>query len=366
MDSSRFDTLARRFSGPATRRTALAGLGAAFTRLLPGTTSAQPRTTCRELGQVCIPERNIDCCPGSTCRNGRCRCPEGKRRCQGECVSVRRCCGDACGGGAVCREGRCVCPAGTRRCGERCVSKRRCCPGQKRCGQRCIRQAACCGGCPPMQVCRAGQCERTGCATGTKPCNGSCIPEAAACCTAQGKAAACGEQQCGTATDSCTDEVYACGPAGDACASRGFTCTTAGQCDCPDSRATCPTSGASPTCCLAGQVCKDGTGVCCRPTTCAAQGGACGNIPDGCGGTLDCGSCLCSSSGVCNVSVVGCGSGNCRCYTTTENEVFCFLNTIASIGDRCDSSDTCPEGSRCWVPGVCLGSGKCLRLCPTA
>src|SRR5688500_17210625 len=109
MDSSSFDRLTRLFASSPSRRTALAALAA-----------ARPRTTCRELGKVCIPERNIDCCAGTTCRNGRCRCPEGKRRCQGECLSVRRCCGEQCPGGAVCREGRCVCPAGTRRCGERC------------------------------------------------------------------------------------------------------------------------------------------------------------------------------------------------------------------------------------------------------
>jgi len=35
-------------------------------------------------------------------------------------------------------------------------------------------------------------------------------------------------------------------------------------------------------------------GVCptpCTPTTCSAQGATCGGIPDGCGGTLDCGTC---------------------------------------------------------------------------
>lgn len=30
---------------------------------------------------------------------------------------------------------------------------------------------------------------------------------------------------------------------------------------------------------------------CCTPTTCAAQGANCDSIPDGCGGTLECGSC---------------------------------------------------------------------------
>jgi hypothetical protein len=237
------------------------------------------------------------------------------------CGTQIRCGPDDCGAGYSCTENVCRCPNGTSVCPPSGSSPTRCQSGE---------------------VCTNG--------TG-------------ACCTAQGKATACDGRECGPATDSCTGAVYACGPAGDDCTSRGFTCTTAGQCECPDSRATCPTSGASPTCCLTGQVCKDGNGVCCTPTTCAAQGGACGDIPDGCGGTLNCGSCACPVSGFCGISVVSCGSGGCSCRTTPGGEIFCSQNTLASIGGSCDSSGSCPAGYRCWQDGGCLGSGKCLRLC---
>jgi hypothetical protein len=42
----------------------------------------------------------------------------------------------------------------------------------------------------------------------------------------------------------------------------------------------------------------------CTPTTCAAQGAACGTIPDGCGGTLDCGSCASDASSANYIHIV--------------------------------------------------------------
>jgi hypothetical protein len=45
-------------------------------------------------------------------------------------------------------------------------------------------------------------------------------------------------------------------------------------------------------------------GACCAPTTCAIQNANCGSIPDGCGGTLDCGTCTapltCGGAGIAN------------------------------------------------------------------
>jgi hypothetical protein len=82
-----------------------------------------------------------------------------------------------------------------------------------------------------------------------------------------------------------------------------------------------PTSKKRKRCCT-GLV-KDGSGVCappsppapppsCVPNTCAV--GACGEVPDGCGGTLNCGGCpgnqICLSSGVCQPCSVTCLSGD--------------------------------------------------------
>ena len=48
------------------------------------------------------------------------------------------------------------------------------------------------------------------------------------------------------------------------------------------------------------------TGAHCTPTTCAAQGKSCGTIPDGCGGTLNCGGCGSGQTCITHLCTVGC------------------------------------------------------------
>ena len=62
MDSSAFDRLTRLIATSGSRRTTLAGLAAALTGLVAASAdgAAQPRATCRRLGQICLPERNLD------------------------------------------------------------------------------------------------------------------------------------------------------------------------------------------------------------------------------------------------------------------------------------------------------------------
>src|SRR3989442_977770 len=64
-------------------------------------------------------------------------------------------------------------------------------------------------------------------------------------------------------------------------------------------------------------------GVCCTGTTCAAQGASCGTIANGtCPGTLDCGSCTLPNS---------CGGGG------TPNVCGCTPITTCPVGDNCGS-----------------------------
>lgn len=93
-------------------------------------------------------------------------------------------------------------------------------------------------------------------------------------CAAQGT-------NCGSIADGCGTQLR-CGP--DSCGD-GYTCTD-NRCRCPDGTAVC-----EGVCCQAGEVCQNGDGACCAPTTCAAADKNCGSIPDGCGGTLTCGDC---------------------------------------------------------------------------
>jgi hypothetical protein len=74
----------------------------------------------------------------------------------------------------------------------------------------------------------------------------------------------------GQCTYACATYHYAAGQC-----SQGWVCDAAGEClsyvGTPDAPTACPPA--------------------CVPTTCAAQGATCGDLPDGCGGTLKCGGC---------------------------------------------------------------------------
>jgi hypothetical protein len=67
----------------------------------------------------------------------------------------------------------------------------------------------------------------------------------------------------------------------------------------------------------------------CQPLTCAAAGKTCGTMPDGCGGTLECGTCgagsTCSNN-VCEPLPCGgtCGAGRVCCYDPLEGHDDCF------------------------------------------
>jgi hypothetical protein len=87
-----------------------------------------------------------------------------------------------------------------------------------------------------------------------------------------------------------------------------------------------------------------GNGECCTPTTCAKQGKTCGALADGCGGTLQCGSCAAPQT---------CGGGNpgtpgvCGCTKAT-----CAAGECGRRADGCGGTLTCipaTDGNTCWV-----------------
>jgi len=112
----------------------------------------------------------------------------------------------------------------------------------------------------------------------------------------------------------------------------------------------------------------------CTPTTCATEGANCGSISDGCGATLDCGTCMapdtCSGGGVPNVcgctplavcpSIDTCGSvpdgcgGMLTCGPCSAN-MTCGFNGDPSL---CECNANCGAcGSTCGGHGTCFNGG---------
>jgi hypothetical protein len=87
----------------------------------------------------------------------------------------------------------------------------------------------------------------------------------------------------------------------------------------------------------------------CRPTTCALEQKECGTIVDGCGGTLECGSCAAGET---------CGAGGanvCGLGTCTPTTCAAELKECGGISDGCAGTLEC---GACAAPEFCGGSGE--------
>jgi N-acetylneuraminic acid mutarotase len=143
------------------------------------------------------------------------------------------------------------------------------------------------------------------------------------------------------------DSPSACVP--QTCTGLGLNCGQAGDgCGGTLDCGTCPS----------GQVCGWGNApnictvpVACVPITCASLGLSCGQAGDGCGGTLNCGSC--PSGQVCGAGGPGlCGTPSTSCAPTT---CAALGLSCGPAGDGCGSTLDC--GS-CTAPDTCGGGGQ--------
>ncbi len=124
--------------------------------------------------------------------------------------------------------------------------------------------------------------------------------------------------------------------------------------------------------CGPGQVCT--SNVCCTPTTCGALGKDCGTVSDGCGGTLTCGTCgtgqVCASNLCCTPTTCGalgknCGTipdgcgGTLTCGACGSGQT-CVSNVCAASPGAA-AYDATLRAPRCIGPGTFCDSGTLLN-----
>ena len=97
----------------------------------------------------------------------------------------------------------------------------------------------------------------------------------------------------------------------------------------------------------------------CIPSSCAAENAECGVIPDGCGGLIECGSCIygqtCGAAGINR-----CGVGSCSPQDCASAAAQC-----GSISDGCGATlacGNCPQGQSCGLAGIAnqCGESPCI------
>ncbi|MGI9020520.1 MAG: hypothetical protein ACR2G3_07415 [Solirubrobacterales bacterium] len=237
---TRLDRIARDLaSGEVSRRSALKrlagmglGLGAAMA----------PAGVAEAMGGGCPPGRvkcDGRCCPkNARCRNGRCRCKPGFKKCGRKCVnldtSVKHCgaCGTACASGEACIAAVCVTPECTPGQTRPCYSGDPatagvgpCQAGIQTCQPNSTWGTTCQGEVTPQtEICGNGQDDDC---DGTTD-NGCCVPDTVqVTCQSQGRT-------CGSATNNCgqTVDCGSCSPP-QTCGGGGVS----GMCGCTPS---CP------------------------------------------------------------------------------------------------------------------------------
>ncbi|HEY5241912.1 MAG TPA: hypothetical protein VIJ22_10620, partial [Polyangiaceae bacterium] len=186
------------------------------------------------------------------------------------------------------------------------------------------------GDCPTGNACSASKCGTT--CTGPLTCNGACC-DGTSCQTGDTQPATCGVP--GGTCVNCTS------------AATGTACLPGGKCGCT-SNANCT----SPNTCGGGgtpEVCG------CTKASCGAQ---CGSVPDGCGGTLNCGPCTggcCDSAS--HTCMAGTSSLDCGGPGSTCRQCGLPTNTCGSIngvvGCHC-TTGSCPSPETC-----SLSTGQC-------
>lgn len=323
--------------GPMCDETVATACDALGTGPLPG------GTDCQEQGLVCWAGNCTECVPdclGKECGEDGCgatcgECADGEECKSGLCTCVPDCAGKQCG------DNGCAGSCGT------CGQYQECMESQ------CVPKPA---GCVPHDYAGCGGCKCEACVCNMDPfcCNNSwdslCVDE---CVTQCG---GCGDPTCGNGE--CQPEKGEdCKQCPQDCPCAGEQVCLAGQCCTPDCQGkSCGSDGCGSDCgSCPGEhdQCLEGACVC-VPTECGAPGKECGTQADGCGGTLQCGSCQ---------EGFACQDGVCQCVPDCQGKV-CGDDLCGNTCGSCAGDTMCKDGLCVAAPPGCKatdskGCGGC-------
>ncbi len=306
MEPKHFDQFARIVGASGSRRGILKALAGGVLGALTATAGYRETIAAkkRSAGNICA--QNVDCASNRCVTVGRNRkvcqcgsmsdCPQPKDQCQlATCSSGA--CGVAVNVGAPCNDGNA------------CTTSDSCQPN-----------GACVG--TPIACVALDQCHAVG----------LCDPKTGVCSNPiKQNSAACNDGDLCTQTDQCQNGV--CTGSNPVVCVASHQCHEVGACDPATGTCSNPARADGAACQAGGQPQACQGGVCCTPTTCEAQGVACGSVSDGCNvATLQCGNCP---------SGMACSDGTCICPT---GSVMC--------GAACERGACCVD-SDCDDRGIC-------------
>jgi hypothetical protein len=319
------------------------------------------------------------CCEGVCCNPGAAECNSLGLCCAPNCAG-RNCGDDGCGGlcgtcgsGTFCDNDGGLCLCTRQSCPDGCCSNGPGNPGQCRPGttaQACGTGGEACAQCPAQQQCQNAECIPTTCAgqcTQDNDCpdlrNCVCNQAQGTCCARDCAGKRCGSDGCGGACENLCPPNTVCNTDGAACLCTAQSCPNGccanglgnpGTCETGNTNQACGRPGAACQTCTGQEQCQSGRCVC-IPTTCAQQGRTCGTAPDGCGGTLSCGTCgdatpSCTRAGVCASCPTACPGGE-SCLNLANGNTACCDNFPVNCAAGCSSNDNCtdPNNPLCLV-----------------
>lgn len=327
MDTTQFDSLARKICSTLTRRGMLATLAgvAAFLPLDASDIEARRKSKKRKRKS-----RNKG------------KCKQTQKACGKKCIPIDQCCTSAdCGNQGVCTDGACVCGAGQKACRGRCIAESACCEHAE-CDEDHLCNDNACVDAQLDKACGSGIISRFTC------CNGACP----------------GSQTCDNETCVCPDEAMWPCPDGP-CVAGGQCCTDDG-CDgplvCADGYCGCPDPG-DVVC--NGDCCDGSTNEICHseaePQVCA--GGGCG-LSDWCN-TAEYQVCEDVGTSYCVCLTAFASSGEepacIDYYSLYQDSDDCTSCTTSS---DCDPGWACVQGSDSADTGYCSCTGFfCAQVC---